>query len=84
MSLDWLVASLLEKTYNRSNELKKSGATSFAVRNEIQVFYAQNLSIVFGHVSQVFVFNALNLGFNVFLYSIANNIRFSFEMYFAT
>lgn len=57
--LDWLVASLLENTYVRSNELKKSGATSFAVRNDIQVFYAQNLSIVYGQVSQTIVLNAL-------------------------
>lgn len=52
MALDWLVASFLEKTYQYSQELQRKGLSPFNVRNNIQVFHAQTLSIVYAQVSQ--------------------------------
>lgn len=52
-ALDWLVAWLLEKTYQQSLELQKSGMSAFNVRNNIQIFHAQTLSIVYGQVRQI-------------------------------
>lgn len=84
-SLDWLVASLLEKTYARSNDLKKSGATPFAVRNEIQVFYAQNLSIAYGQVSKLCSdIDSWNQNLILLFHSTENNFRCSFEIYLGT
>lgn len=51
IALDWLVAWSLEKTYQYSLELQQSGMSTFNVRNNIQVFHAQTLSIVYGQVS---------------------------------
>lgn len=49
-ALDWLVAWLLEKTYQYSLELKNKGASAFNIRNNSQIFHAQTLSIVYGQV----------------------------------
>lgn len=50
-ALDWLVAWLLEKTHKYSMELQQKGQSAFTVRNNIQVFHAQSLSIAYGQVS---------------------------------
>ncbi|XP_055298156.1 peroxisomal acyl-coenzyme A oxidase 3 isoform X2 [Sitodiplosis mosellana] len=57
IALDWLVAWLLEKTYQHSLELQKSGKSAFNVRNNIQVFHAQTLSIVYGQRAIFSVFS---------------------------
>lgn len=41
---------LLEKTFERSQKLRAKGLSAFEVRNDMQVFYAQHLSIVYGQV----------------------------------
>lgn len=51
VALDWLVAWLLEKTYQYSAELQRNGMSAFNVRNNIQIFHAQTLSIVYAQVS---------------------------------
>lgn len=47
------MAWLLEKTYQRSTELQQSGLSTFVARNNMQVFYAQSLSIVYAQVTRV-------------------------------
>lgn len=51
IALNWLCAWLLEQTGRRSEDLKAGGKTSFETQNEIQIFYAKTLSIVFAQVS---------------------------------
>lgn len=46
-----MCAWLLEETAKRSESLTKSGKSAFEARNNIQVFYAKTLSIVFAQVS---------------------------------
>ncbi|XP_066151861.1 peroxisomal acyl-coenzyme A oxidase 3-like [Euwallacea fornicatus] len=43
----WLVCYLLTESYGRFEFLKKEGGSSFAVKNDIQVFYAKRLSEAF-------------------------------------
>lgn len=50
-ALSWLVAWLLEKTHQHSLNLQRKGLSAFETRNNMQVFYAQSLSIVYGQVS---------------------------------
>lgn len=50
-ALDWLCAWLLEQTARHFDNLKSSGKSSFEARNEMQIFYAKTLSIVFVEVS---------------------------------
>lgn len=45
---DWLLAWLVETTSVRFQTLQKEGNSLFHVRNNMQVFYAQTLSIVYG------------------------------------
>lgn len=52
--MDWLVAWLLEKTYQYSLKLQKNGASTFDIRNNTQVFYAQSLAIAYGQVDMTF------------------------------
>lgn len=48
---NWVCVYLLEKSYERVQELKSSGQSQFDVRNNSQVFYAINLSIAYGQRS---------------------------------
>lgn len=52
-TLDWVVAWLLEQTYQHSTELQHKGMSAFNVRNNNQVFNAQTLSIVYAQVSRL-------------------------------
>lgn len=54
MSLNWLCAWLLEQTAKRVQKLKKHGKSNFDARNDSQVFFANNLSLVYG---QRFIFS---------------------------
>lgn len=51
IALNWLCAWLLEQTGQRLDSLKNAGKSSFEARNEIQIFYAKTLSLVFAQVS---------------------------------
>lgn len=53
--LNWICAFYLEKSYERVQQLKSSGQSTFDVRNNSQVFFAINLSIAYGQRS---IFNA--------------------------
>lgn len=50
-TLDWICVDLLEKSFERVQQLKSSGQSSFDVRNNSQVFYAINLAIAYGQRS---------------------------------
>lgn len=49
-ALNWLCAWLLEHTGQRLDSLKLAGKSTFEARNEIQIFHAKTLSIVFAEV----------------------------------
>ena len=48
---NWICIYLLEKSYERVQELKSTGQSTFDVRNNSQVFYAINLAIAYGQRS---------------------------------
>lgn len=50
-ALNWLCAYQLEKAVKRSVHLTELGLNSFDSRNEMQVFNAQTLAIIYGEVS---------------------------------
>lgn len=54
LSLNWLCAWLLEQTAKRVEKLKTQGKSSFDARNDSQVFFANNLSLIYG---QRFIFS---------------------------
>lgn len=54
--LDWLCAWLLETTHKRAQQLKGSGQNSFHTRNDMQVFHAQTLTILYGQRTIFFIF----------------------------
>lgn len=54
-TLDWICVYLLEKCFERVQQLQSSGQTQFDVRNNSQVFYAIPLATAYGQRS---VFNA--------------------------
>ncbi|KAG5667018.1 hypothetical protein PVAND_015020 [Polypedilum vanderplanki] len=47
--MNFIVAYLLEKTFNRTKSLQSQGQSSFDVRNNSQVFHANCLAIAYGH-----------------------------------
>lgn len=47
-SLDWVCVYLLEKSYERVQQLQSMKQSTFDTRNNSQVFYAINLSIAYG------------------------------------
>ncbi|XP_053959665.1 peroxisomal acyl-coenzyme A oxidase 3 isoform X2 [Anastrepha ludens] len=55
--LNWLVAYQLDVTVRRFESLKKQGQNAFETRNNIQVFNAQQLSIVYAQRTIYFVFH---------------------------
>ncbi|XP_017476850.1 PREDICTED: peroxisomal acyl-coenzyme A oxidase 3 isoform X2 [Rhagoletis zephyria] len=56
-TLNWLVAYQLDATVRRFESLKKQGQNAFETRNNIQVFYAQQLSVVYAQRTIYFVFH---------------------------
>lgn len=52
--MNWLCAWLLEQTAKRVEKLKTNGKSSFDARNDSQVFFANNLSLIYG---QRFIFS---------------------------
>jgi hypothetical protein len=50
-ALSWVVAWLLDQTSSRVDNLRKQGQSPFEIRNNSQAFYANNLAIVYAHVS---------------------------------
>lgn len=46
--LDWICVYLLEKSFERVQQLQKQGQSSFDVRNNSQVFHAINLAQAYG------------------------------------
>ncbi|XP_035916187.1 peroxisomal acyl-coenzyme A oxidase 3 [Anopheles stephensi] len=55
-ALDWLVAYLLEESYQKMSTLRQQGKSSFEARNEVQSFFARTLSIAYGERMLLFVF----------------------------
>uniref|UniRef100_A0A182NTI7 Acyl-coenzyme A oxidase n=1 Tax=Anopheles dirus TaxID=7168 RepID=A0A182NTI7_9DIPT len=47
-ALDWLVAYLLEESFQKMSALKQQGKSSFEARNDVQSFFARTLSITYG------------------------------------
>uniref|UniRef100_A0A1S4GXK8 Acyl-coenzyme A oxidase n=1 Tax=Anopheles gambiae TaxID=7165 RepID=A0A1S4GXK8_ANOGA len=47
-ALDWLVAYLLEESFQKMSSLKRHGKSSFEARNDVQSFFARTLSIAYG------------------------------------
>lgn len=83
-ALDWLVAWLLEKTYQHSIKLQKCGMSAFSVRNNIQVFHAQTLSIAYGQVSQAMtLLKTTSIGYFISKITLINeHYFFSFAVFF--
>lgn len=48
---DWLVLYLLEKSYNKLLELSKTKKDEFDIKNDIQVYHARPLSLVYAEVN---------------------------------
>ncbi|CAK9820508.1 Peroxisomal acyl-coenzyme A oxidase 3 [Anthophora plagiata] len=44
----WLICYYLKRTYEQAQNLKHKGYDSFEIRNNIQVFLAQTLSLIYG------------------------------------
>lgn len=55
-ALNWLCASLLQKTGDKAKELNAKGDLPFNVRNNIQAFNANNLAIVYAQRNVYWVF----------------------------
>ena len=55
-ALNWLVAYQLEVTVKRVDDLKRQGLNAFETRNNMQVFNAQPLSIIYGQRTMYYVF----------------------------
>ncbi|XP_016946144.1 peroxisomal acyl-coenzyme A oxidase 3 isoform X7 [Drosophila biarmipes] len=55
-ALNWLTAWQLETTVKRVEEQQRDGKNAFETRNNIQVFYAQKLSIIYGERTIYHVF----------------------------
>uniref|UniRef100_A0A182RJB7 Acyl-coenzyme A oxidase n=1 Tax=Anopheles funestus TaxID=62324 RepID=A0A182RJB7_ANOFN len=55
-ALDWLVAYLLEESYQKMSMLKEQGKSSFEARNDVQSFFARTLSIAYGERMLLYVF----------------------------
>jgi len=49
-ALDWLTAWQLDATVKRFEQLQFAGKDAFETRNNIQVFAAQKLSIIYAEV----------------------------------
>lgn len=49
-ALDWLVAYLLEESFQKMSALKRHGKSTFEARNDVQSFFARTLSIAYGEV----------------------------------
>ncbi|XP_030377021.1 peroxisomal acyl-coenzyme A oxidase 3 isoform X2 [Scaptodrosophila lebanonensis] len=56
-ALNWLTAWQLDKTVERFEELRKAGRDAFETRNNIQVFAAQKLSIIYAEHTMYYVFH---------------------------
>lgn len=50
LALEWLCVWLLDMTYKKVLNLERKKEDSFTIRNNIQVFYATALAIVYGQV----------------------------------
>ncbi|XP_076303568.1 peroxisomal acyl-coenzyme A oxidase 3 isoform X1 [Lasioglossum baleicum] len=46
-SFQWLICYYLKRTYKRTQYLKSNGNDDFEIRNNIQVFFAQTLSLIY-------------------------------------
>ncbi|XP_034134786.1 peroxisomal acyl-coenzyme A oxidase 3 isoform X1 [Drosophila guanche] len=55
-ALNWLTAWQLETTVKRAEQLQREGKDAFETRNNIQVFAAQKLSIIYGERTIYYVF----------------------------
>lgn len=55
--LNWICVHLLEKSYERVQQLQSAGQSTFDVRNNSQVFYAINLAIAYGQRSVFYAFH---------------------------
>ncbi|BFF93375.1 peroxisomal acyl-coenzyme A oxidase 3 [Drosophila madeirensis] len=55
-ALNWLTAWQLETTVKRAEKLQREGKDAFETRNNIQVFAAQKLSIIYGERTIYYVF----------------------------
>lgn len=73
-ALSWLCAYQLELTGKRLASLKSTGKSSFEARNEIQIFYAKTLSILFAQVIssqlQILLSVEFEIKFNYFFFQI--------------
>uniref|UniRef100_A0A0A1XQ08 Acyl-coenzyme A oxidase n=1 Tax=Zeugodacus cucurbitae TaxID=28588 RepID=A0A0A1XQ08_ZEUCU len=56
-ALNWLVAFQLDRTVQRYESLRKQGQNAFETRNNIQVFNAQQLSIIYAQRTIYYVFH---------------------------
>lgn len=56
-----MICYLLRQTYNQLNLLKNISKDDFTAKNDSQMFYARDLSIVFGEVIILFVLKLLAL-----------------------
>lgn len=57
---EWLVCYLLQRTYNKYEKLSRIEKNEFNVKNNIQVYYARPLSLVYCEVSNftnILIFN---------------------------
>nr|XP_031828921.1 peroxisomal acyl-coenzyme A oxidase 3 [Nomia melanderi]XP_031828922.1 peroxisomal acyl-coenzyme A oxidase 3 [Nomia melanderi]XP_031828924.1 peroxisomal acyl-coenzyme A oxidase 3 [Nomia melanderi]XP_031828925.1 peroxisomal acyl-coenzyme A oxidase 3 [Nomia melanderi]XP_031828926.1 peroxisomal acyl-coenzyme A oxidase 3 [Nomia melanderi] len=48
LSFQWLICYYLKRTYEKTKYLKNNGYDDFETRNNIQVFFAQTLSLLYG------------------------------------
>ncbi|XP_015437004.1 PREDICTED: peroxisomal acyl-coenzyme A oxidase 3-like [Dufourea novaeangliae] len=48
ISFEWLICYYLKRTYERTKYFKGEGCNDFETRNNIQVFFAQTLSVLYG------------------------------------
>lgn len=55
-ALNWLLAYQLDVTVKRVESLKRQGLNAFETRNNMQVFNAQPLAIIYGQRSIYYVF----------------------------
>ena len=52
--LRWLTCYYMKKTFERVKMLKQNGSNDFVAKNDSQLFYARNLTLVYGEVIHKF------------------------------
>lgn len=77
LALEWLCVWLLDMTYKKVVNLERKKEDSFTIRNNIQVFYATTLAIVYAQVPQ-----KISLGFCEFITHVFNLYSEPFSTFF--